>query len=701
MAQRTVSLMSTLLELHKVHEPAELLPLLLDRTAPEFGAAAAVCYLLDARTGNFRLEYLADTEGTLTLRRWEDELQAPIDLPHALAMPALSQLAAADPVTLTGPLATLLAGFWPGDTADQLQQALGVRFAAAAPIWMAQGPIGLVVLLLKEQWPVATAAECAAHSAAALARLFERRGAVQADSTPLMRDVIEQIASRELNRADRYGRVISIAVFEPEGEGETSGPQIDLAALVAHVMRQPDTVGHLDQRRVIALLPETPAEGAEVFRRRLHRAARSEILPLYAGTATFPTDGKTLAELLHVAESRRQLLTELPETASTAATATSPAIRGRGQPAAPEEPSAAVEGPTVRVRVAPLAEVDLLKWKLLLERLPAALSVEPCGFDGFAAMFDLRAPTVTRLLTDLQKLAQKIGAELTPTITGEVGLTLKAAEAPAKSAAAGRVKDFQDAVAASHGRTEAPERAQRADRPSRASQPSGRPRRLRRAAVRLSAGVAAVAVLAAAGFGVRSQLYRLDSPEPQPARVDRRVVRDLDGRCLPEPGAAACDPLREGLWSGDLRTWQEWMKITGGPALDAAGATDRTITMRLAVYDPGTRIGLAQAEGRPLPIIAAVGLQSTDAGEQIVALELANLGVVEADLAGMMLPGGLGRIAARSILKPGDRCTIGPGAAGNACRFSLTSGEFAAVIAGDHLLLSGADGAVLDDYVMP
>lgn len=699
MAQRTVSLMSTLLELHRVHAPSELLPLLLDRTAPEYGAAVAVCYLLDARTGNFRLEYLADTDGTLTLRRWEDELQAPIDLPHALAMPALSQLAAADPVTLTGPLATLLAGFWPGDTADQLQRELGVRFAAAAPIWMAQGPIGLVVLLLKEQWPVATAAECAAHSAAALARLFERRGAVQADSTPLMRDVIEQIASRELNRADRYGRVISIAVFEPEGEGETSGPRIDLAALVAHVMRQPDTVGHLDQRRVIALLPETPADGADVFRRRLHRAARSEILPLYAGCATFPTDGKTLAELLHVAESRRQLLTELPETETAAATATSAVARERGRTAGHEQqPAELVEGPTVRVRIAPLAEVDLLKWKLLLERLPAALSVEPCGFDGFAAMFDLRALTVTRLLTDLQRLAAKIGAELTPTITGEVGLTLKAAEAPAKSAAAGRIKDFNNAVAASHER---PERPEGTERPSPAAAPSTRPRRLRRAAVRLSAGIAAVAVLAAVGLGIRSQLYRLDTPAPPPARVDRRVVRDLEGRCLPEPGATACDPLREGLWSGDVRVWQEWMKLTGGPVPDARDATARTIAMRLAVYDPATRVDLARADGRPLPVITSIGLQTGDAGEQIVTVEIANLGVVEADLAWMTLPGGLGQVSARGILKPGDRCAVGPGAGDNACRFSIARGESVAVAAGDHLQLAGADGAVLDDYVMP
>lgn len=712
MSQRTVGLMTTLLELHRVHEPAGVLPLLLEHTAAEYGHAAAACYLLDARTGSFRLEHLADTEDVLSKARWTDELGAPEEIPHALAVPVLSQLATADPVTLTGPLATLLAGLWPSAVAEKTQRILGVRFASIAPIWMAQGPIGVVVLLLQDPWPLTVAAECAAHSAAALARLLERRSALNADTTPLMRDVVEQIAAREINRADRYGRVFSVAVFEPADATHPDGPQLELAALAAHVMRQPDTVGHLDQRRVIVLLPETPADGAAVFQRRLHRAAPDGLLPLSAGHATFPADGATLAELVSAAGERRSLLESLPE-AERSARAPDAGFDTRRKVAATAATAVAeaeADGPTVRLRVAPLTDADLTQWKALLERLPAVRSVEPSGFDGFAGLFDVRAPTVTRLLTELQKLARTIGAELTPTITGEIGLTLRAEDAsPRSRAASDKFRDFTSGMAAGRERER---QTRQQDMPR-----SGAQRRGRTLGMGL-AGVAAAAVAIVAVIGLRpgqtrgtpapandGQPTSVNAPagqasDPAQPRVDRRISRDLSGGCLPPPGQAACDALRSALWAGDAKAWRDWSALAGenpAPAEIAAKAT----AMRLAAYDPATRVEGAKAAGKPLPLITGVGIQEEGGVRRIVLLELANLGAAPADLGGIALPGGLGRIPAGAVLPPGGRCAYGPATGDNGCAIATPGPAPTTVASGDRLQLVGPAGALLDDYAMP
>ena len=75
-------------------------------------------------------------------------------------------------------------------------------------------------------------------------------------------------------------------------------------ALVAHIMRDPDTLGRLDQERLTVLLPETPAAGAVAFMRRVRRAAGPELAALRGSYATFPQDGRTWDDLVAVALSR-------------------------------------------------------------------------------------------------------------------------------------------------------------------------------------------------------------------------------------------------------------------------------------------------------------------------------------------------------------------------------------------------------------
>lgn len=703
MANRTVTLMSTLLELHQVQEPEAVLPLLLRRMAPEYGRAVAACYLPDGAGGDFRLELLADTGRALNPRVWESELRAPLSLPGATAAPALTRLAAADPVTLTGPLAALLDGLWPGETAARLQRALQIRFAAAAPVCTAQGPAGLVLLLLQERWPVSAAVECAAHAAAALARLLERRDAAQADADVLTPTAIHQVAAREINRAQRYGRTLSIAVLDQPGEGPSPVAQRALAALASRVMRQPDTAGHLDERRVVVLLPETGAAGTAVFLRRLHGAAAADLASLRGGWATFPEDGRGFAELLSAADGRLASLRATtagdPWTADGSTAAGQPAATGAHTGRSVSEAVA-----TVRVRVAPLAGEEVPRWESLLERLPAALAAEQCGFDGFAATFDVHVPSVTRLLTELQRLAAKVGAELTPTITGEVGFTLRAADAqPGERAARAGLHGAAD------GALE-PDLARRLAHLHRRRARGGwlRPA----AALLVAAALTPTIILATSSRAGRSGPVMAEvaagtpaaaaaSPEPAAAPIERRLARDLSGACLPEPGQAACDALRAGLWSGDIDTWRRWAELRGEPAPTPAQVLARTVAMRLAVNDPAARQDLARRDGQALPVIAGVVVRVEAGRQRTVAVEIVNLGVATADLSGASIAGTDVRIPAGASLAPGQRCTLGSAAADGACPFSAGRLDTLDGAAGTRLRLLAADGRELDSFVVP
>lgn len=181
---------------------------------------------------------------------------------------------------------------------------------------------------------------------------------------------------------------------------------------------------------------------------------------------------------------------------------------------------------------------------------------------------------------------------------------------------------------------------------------------------------------------------------------EQRLVRDLTGRCLPEPGKRECDALRAGLWAGDPETWRRWAALRGEPPPSAAQVQTATIDMRLAAGDPVARADLARATGRPLPLIAALHVQAERGGPQVVALELVNLGAAAADLSGVMLPGG-GRIAAGATLTPGRHCTVGPAAGAAACPFTVTGAGRLTAVPGDHLRLLTADGRELDDFVVP
>jgi hypothetical protein len=80
MAERSFTVMNTLLGLHREKDPQALLRFLLAQLTPEYGRAVACCYLLDRASGEFRLETLNDASGEAIRRLWRADLRAPMTL---------------------------------------------------------------------------------------------------------------------------------------------------------------------------------------------------------------------------------------------------------------------------------------------------------------------------------------------------------------------------------------------------------------------------------------------------------------------------------------------------------------------------------------------------------------------------------------------------------------------------------------------
>ncbi len=309
-SERSAVVMDLLLALHREREPREVLRLLLRQLEPVYGGAVAWAYLLDPLGGHFRCDLVSERAGEALAVFLRAHPRTPTPVPASAGMPAVALLADAGlPVHVTEQVPTVLAGLWSREDAAALLQALRVRFTAVAPVVGAHGPLGVVLLLVLGEWPVEVAAECTAHAAVALANLLEWRYAHLPDRDPLTGlltyERVRQAGEREINRAERYRRMLSVAVIElPETAREPAQCRA-LAELVNRVVRQPDIVGALEAGRVVALLPETPIGGAAAFTRRLRDAAdRSGLPPLRCACAMYPQDGRDWEALVEAAIAR-------------------------------------------------------------------------------------------------------------------------------------------------------------------------------------------------------------------------------------------------------------------------------------------------------------------------------------------------------------------------------------------------------------
>jgi diguanylate cyclase (GGDEF)-like protein len=126
---------------------------------------------------------------------------------------------------------------------------------------------------------------------------------------------------RELARARRYDRPFVLAYVDVRGmkaindsEGHRAGDELlrQAAQLLQDSARANDVVGRLGGDEMGVLLVEQSADGAAAVRRRIETkvAERREAMgfqspwDLTIGTASFPTDGQTVDELLSTADRR-------------------------------------------------------------------------------------------------------------------------------------------------------------------------------------------------------------------------------------------------------------------------------------------------------------------------------------------------------------------------------------------------------------
>jgi len=137
------------------------------------------------------------------------------------------------------------------------------------------------------------------------------------------RHAFEEFLATEIQRANRYGHFLSLIIFDvdsfkqyndtwghPAGDSRLKA----IADLIRSSQRKPDIAARYGGDEFAIILPNTNAEGAEQFARRLLEAARASTseestdghsvsgYTLSVGFATYPKDGATLASILQAAD---------------------------------------------------------------------------------------------------------------------------------------------------------------------------------------------------------------------------------------------------------------------------------------------------------------------------------------------------------------------------------------------------------------
>jgi DNA-binding NarL/FixJ family response regulator len=134
--------------------------------------------------------------------------------------------------------------------------------------------------------------------ASVLSSLFSLRGRLAttggARSRVLDRNAFDDVLTREVEKATRHRRALSLLTFDSAGT--------DVPKLADH-LRGSDVVGRSD-REVFVLLPETNFVGAAQLRRRIgHRPT---------GAASVSRDGASRDALIHTARARRERMRTSP-----------------------------------------------------------------------------------------------------------------------------------------------------------------------------------------------------------------------------------------------------------------------------------------------------------------------------------------------------------------------------------------------------
>jgi diguanylate cyclase (GGDEF)-like protein len=290
----------------------------------------------------YALLYFEEPDGTLTLRApvsdirrrsqqrvfdaFGDAIRGPIDPSRSLAL--AEALEASTPVSL--PAADLLRGLIEEQAATEGQQALGVASLQVAQLESAGERIGAVLVMPVGEPNPNHVRLLASHIACAAVNL--RQSAQVAEAPAAASDVIRTVfdqrkieseLQREIGRAARYKRPVSICVIEATnlrllrerfGASLTLRAYEDLGDRLARHSREIDLIGQYKESGYTMILSEAGDEGAQNAVRRLLAIARDDSsktglvdgleLHLAAASATYPDDGATAEALFAVADRR-------------------------------------------------------------------------------------------------------------------------------------------------------------------------------------------------------------------------------------------------------------------------------------------------------------------------------------------------------------------------------------------------------------
>lgn len=104
---------------------------------------------------------------------------------------------------------------------------------------------------------------------------------------------VELRGNEECDRARRYGRALSLAVIEPNRDGDPWEMQARVRDWLRDGMRHTDIAGYLGNGRYVVIMPESDAEAAEAAIARMKDAG----IATDAGLSYFPDNGEAFEAL--------------------------------------------------------------------------------------------------------------------------------------------------------------------------------------------------------------------------------------------------------------------------------------------------------------------------------------------------------------------------------------------------------------------
>ena len=312
-------------------------------------AAVTLDWLVDAaataaeRTLNatYTFVYFEDADGTLERRAPASDLrrrsqQKAVDAFGKSAVrvrldpkqaPAIAE--ALDTNTaIIGGAASVFHGLINDDASARAQQAIGVDSVAFVPLEVAGERIGALLMMFVGEPNAEHVQLLADHVSCAVVNLRQAQAARESGMIDVARSVfdarkISADLQRELARAERYKREVSIAVVEATnltllrerfGEFLTERLLQQLGETLAQNARDIDVIGAYKESGYTMILTEASAVGAAAAAGRLLATAREMAfsegsvpgleLHLVAGWATAPADGVTTETIFAAAETR-------------------------------------------------------------------------------------------------------------------------------------------------------------------------------------------------------------------------------------------------------------------------------------------------------------------------------------------------------------------------------------------------------------